>query len=286
MGDRDGWLRGRSWWDERLREIRQSSPYRQRSEAETDAPQPRSRRSRQSGGPRRTASRSPPPSEAGESRATKSPTPGGSARTKSKSPDGPQGQPARAISPKTKLLLQHQASPSTANGWDSERVKRDSQAWNEMLNSTAENHELNLPSYSETQNTPEKLHVRAVLNKLQAGWLAVRKVLATQARTSGATPVDDFSIGFDDLASAIEMAGVSVTRMQLSALFTLMDTDKCGIVTLVRVRACPRLRPSAMDAQLLEEPCLPLPVVLTLPTVAPPCHRVSSSPTCGAKACA
>ena len=229
MGDaRDGWMRGKSWWDERLREIRQSSPYKQRND-EAEAPaRSRPGRARE----QRNASRSPPPDHSG-GRNVKSPTPEGPGRTSSKSPDA-FAQPSRAISPKGGM-----PSPS-ASAWNPSRIKRDSQAWNEMLNSTGESRESGIAesesAASQTQSNPEKQHVRAVLNKLQAGWLSVRKVLATQARTSGVTPIDDFSIGFDDFAAAVEMAGVSVTRMQLSAVFALMDSDKCGIITLVSPR--------------------------------------------------
>jgi Ca2+-binding EF-hand superfamily protein len=60
----------------------------------------------------------------------------------------------------------------------------------------------------------------------------VRKVLATQARAAGVEPIEDFSIGFDDFSAAVEMAGVSATRMQMAAVFALIDADKCGIITL------------------------------------------------------
>lgn len=74
--------------------------------------------------------------------------------------------------------------------------------------------------------TTDSKHVRGVLNKLQGSWLPLRKALSTQARTSNVEPITDYSIGFDDFAAAVEMAGISVTRMQLDAVFNLIDADK------------------------------------------------------------
>ena len=217
---RDGWMRGRSWWDERLREIRQSSQYQQReNELELKRKSRRNKRDRT----KVRASKSPPPivsvsvsSNGGRARARSS--------TRSLSPLDRAGSPVRS------------SVHERMNGWDDERVRRDSKAWKEMLDSTGKANSIDNvreATVSTHQSTPEKCaHVRAVLNKLQEGWLAVRKVLSTQARASGVEPLEDFSIGFDDFAAAIEMAGVSATRMQLAAVFTLIDAEKCEIITL------------------------------------------------------
>jgi hypothetical protein len=64
------------------------------------------------------------------------------------------------------------------------------------------------------RSSPEQQHVKTVLKKLQAGWMGLRKVLSAQARGANVDQIEDFSIGFDDFAAAVEAAGVSATRMQ------------------------------------------------------------------------
>ena len=202
MGDsRDGWMRGGSWWDERIREIRSSSPYKAR-EDEVE----RHRRSRSW----RVMSKSPPPVSA--------------ARTQPPSSVSPE-RPKRATSP-----------TSVGGGWDSGRARRDSQAWKDMLYMTASEDggsSIGGVGSGQAQRTsPAQQHVKAVLKKVQTGWLGLRKVLSTQARAANVDQIEDFSIGFDDFAAAVETAGISATRMQLAAVFALIDSDTCGIITL------------------------------------------------------
>ena len=174
MGDsRDGWMRGGTWWDERLREIRSSSPYKQREDEVV------ARR-------RRVVSKSP-------SREISSRT-----QLSSASPD--KLRPKRAISPSIHAL-------------DS-RAQRDSQAWRDMLHSTGSLSDEGSKDLLSRRSSPEQQHVKAVLKKLQAGWLGLRKVLSAQARAANVDQIEDFSIGFDDFAAAVEAAGMSATRMQ------------------------------------------------------------------------
>jgi hypothetical protein len=167
-------MRGGTWWDERLREIRSSSPYKQREDEVV-------RRRR------RVVSKSP-------SRESSSRTQLSSGTQLSASPD--KLRPKRSISPSIMLALDG-------------RAQRDSQAWRDMLHSTGPCKDL-----LSQRSSPEQQHVKAVLKKLQAGWLGLRKVLSAQARAANVDQIEDFSIGFDDFAAAVEAAGMSATRMQ------------------------------------------------------------------------
>jgi hypothetical protein len=158
-------MRGGTWWDERLREIRSSSPYKQREDEVV-------RRRR------RVVSKSP-------SRESSSRTQLSSGTQLSASPD--KLRPKRSISPSIMLALDG-------------RAQRDSQAWRDMLHSTGPCKDL--------------LSQRSSPEKLQAGWLGLRKVLSAQARAANVDQIEDFSIGFDDFAAAVEAAGMSATRMQ------------------------------------------------------------------------
>jgi hypothetical protein len=192
--ERDGWMRGRSWWDEQLRDIKMSAS---RIAGDADL---QLRDSYKKDNIKRKGSNGP-------SRPT---SPGSRTR-----------QPVRQV-----------------GAWDAEQVQRDSKAWSEMLESSRQLRQDDDSSAPCTKTgSTEKQHVRAVLKTLHASWLAIRKVLVTQARASNVEPITDYSIGFDEFSCAVELAGISVTRMQLDAVFNLIDADKCAIITLEELLA-------------------------------------------------
>jgi hypothetical protein len=83
-----------------------------------------------------------------------------------------------------------------------------------MLHSTGSLSDDGSKELPSRRSSPEQQHVKTVLKKLQAGWMGLRKVLSAQARGANVDQIEDFSIGFDDFAAAVEAAGVSATRMQ------------------------------------------------------------------------
>ena len=117
-------------------------------------------------------------------------------------------------------------------------MQRDSKAWLDMVHSTSQGGEALEAS---PHGKPEKMHVRAVLSAMHSGWASLRKVLAAQARAAGmAAAAEEYSLGFDAFAAAVDEAGVLATRMQLQAVFALVDAEACGIVTLGEIVECLR----------------------------------------------
>ena len=225
-------MMGRSWWDEKLREVRQSSPYKQ-TESELEKQRPNKHAHR------RDRKRNSSPSLSIEV----SSDVGSVARHPSKS---------GRVSPAKRRANQngdkHGKQSDGSVVWDQEKIKRDSTAWQDMLESTSRDQptleddtgdsdgDMSCGGQDPGQKEHEKQHVCILLSKLLTVWASLRKVISTQASMAGIfTSIEDLGIGFDDFVAAVEQVGVLATRMQLQAIFSAVDVDCCEIITLAEL---------------------------------------------------